>query len=63
MVLSIFFSLIIAAVNIILANYIDYSTDLEGRYTITGQISNKIIKKILGFFLNATLTPFALLII
>jgi hypothetical protein len=61
--LSIFFSIIIEGVNIILGIYIDYSTDLEGRYTKTGQISNKIIKKILGSFLNATLIPFSLLII
>ena len=62
-VLSIFFSFIIMTVNFLLGLYIDYSTDMEGRYTVTGLISNKIIKKIIAFFLNTTLIPFALLII
>jgi len=36
--LSFIFSLIISGVNLVLAVYIDYSTDLEGRYTKTAQI-------------------------
>ena len=43
--------------------YIDFTTHLEARYTLTGQTQIKIIKQPLVFFLNTTLIPFSLLII
>ena len=61
--LSVLFSVVLIAVNMILAFYIENTTNLEGRYNMTAEIESKIIKKILVYFLNSTLIPFSLLII
>lgn len=55
--------MIILVINKLLAFYIDFTTYLEGRDNVTGEIMSKIIKKIIVYFLNVTLIPFSLLII
>ncbi len=62
-ILSITFSIIVEIINFALGMYIDFATQLEARYTLTGQTQIKIIKQTLVFFLNTTLIPFSLLII
>jgi len=62
-ILSITFSIIVEIINFALGMYIDFTTQREARYTLTGQTQIKIIKQTLVFFLNTTLIPFSLLII
>ena len=61
--LSVIFAVFIQVVNLILSFYIDFTTDLEGRYTVTAQMESKIIKKTMVYFMNSTLIPFSLFII
>lgn len=60
--ISIAFSIIILIVNRVLGLYIDFTSKLEGRITVTSEIENKLIKKTTAYFLNTTLIPFSLLV-